>query len=123
MKYTLKIKDSRVFRYVFRKGSYYKGKYVVVHTCLTKFYEQSENDMNFFAVCVSKKNGNSVERNRVKRLAREIYRNEEKNLKKGHNYIIMYKKDIKGETINFKDIKEDIINCFKELDLYEKNDL
>ena len=121
MKYTLKIKDSRVFRYVFRKGSYAKGKYVVLHTCLTKFSENLQNNMNFFAVCVSKKNGNSVQRNRLKRLAREIYRNEKKKLKKGYNYIIMYKKDIKGKDINFYDIKEDIINCLKELDLYEEN--
>ncbi len=122
MKYTLRIKDNRVFKYIFRKGEYYKGEYVVVHSCKTKFAAESEDKTNFFAVCVSKKNGNSVERNRLKRYAREVYKIEETKLKKGYNYVIIYKKDTCAKNIDFNIIKEDIIYCFKELDLYDEID-
>ncbi len=119
MKYTLRIKNNKVFKYIFKKGDYSRGKYVVVHSCKTKFANEQEDSMNFFAVCVSKKNGNSVQRNKLKRLAREVYKQEEEKLKKGHNYIIMFKKDTLGKEVNFQVIKEDIIQCFEELNLYE----
>ncbi len=122
MKYTLRIKDNRVFKYIFRKGEYSKGEYVVVHSCKTKFSAESEDKTNFFAVCVSKKNGNSVERNRLKRYAREVYKIEETKLKKGYNFVIIYKKDTCAKNIDFNIIKEDIIYCFKELDLYDEID-
>lgn len=121
MKYTLRIKNNKVFKYIFKKGDYSRGKYVVVHSCKTKFGNELENSMNFFAVCVSKKNGNSVQRNKLKRFAREVYKQEEKKLKKGYNYIIMFKKDTLGKEVDFQIIKEDIIFCFEELDLYEDN--
>jgi ribonuclease P protein component len=121
MKYTLRIKKNKVFKYIFRKGEYSKGNYVVVHCCKTKLADEIENSMNFFAVCVSKKNGNSVQRNRLKRIAREVYKQEEQNLKKGYNYIIMFRKDTLGKLIDFNAIKEDIIYCFKELNLYDED--
>lgn len=121
MKYTLRIKDNRVFKYIFKKGEYSKGKYVVIHSCKTKFAVENEDSTNFFAVCVSKKNGNSVERNKLKRYAREVYKLEEENLKKGYNYVVIYKKDTNAKEVNFHLIKDDIIKCFEELGLYEEN--
>ncbi len=118
MKYTLRIKKNNVFKYIFKKGIYSKGNFVVVHVCKTKNFNQT-NTNNFFAVCVSKKNGNSVKRNRLKRLAREVYRQEEENLKRGYNIVIIYKKETLSDKVNFFTIKDDIINCFKDLDLYE----
>lgn len=116
MKYTLRIKKNRVFKYIFRKGEYFKGKYIVMHCCKTKYLDENRN---FFAVCVSKKNGNSVNRNKLKRLAREVYKEEEIKLKKNYNIVIMYKKDTIGKDIGYYLIKNDIINCFEALDLYE----
>ena len=118
MKYTLRIKQDKAFRYIFRKGNFSKGKYIVVHSCETKNSDDPES-LNFFAVCVSKKNGNSVQRNRLKRLARETYKQEESKLKHGQNIVIMFKKEKIGKEIDFFTIKDDIIKCFEELDLYE----
>lgn len=118
MKYTLRIKKNRVFKYIFRKGDYSKGNYIVVHSCKTKFADEPDSK-NFFAVCVSKKNGNSVDRNKLKRLAREVYKEEEISLKRGLNIVIMYKKDTSAKEVNYHLVKDDIKNCFKDLDLYE----
>lgn len=118
MKYTLKIKENRVFKYIFRKGDFAKGELLVVHSCKTKMASEPDAK-NFFAVCVSKKNGNSVGRNKLKRLAREVYKDEESLLKRGINVVVMYKKDTDAKEVNYNLVKNDILKCFKDLDLYE----
>ncbi|MDO4282187.1 MAG: ribonuclease P protein component [Clostridia bacterium] len=115
MKFTLRIKKNYVFKYVFKKGEYSKGDVLVVHICKTK----NENMRNFFAVCVSKKNGKSVHRNKMKRWAREVYKLQENQLKKNYNIIVVYKKSVVFDNINYSLVENDIINCFKELKLYE----
>lgn len=115
MKFTLRIKKNRVFKYVFKKGKYAKGKSIIVHICNTK----NNNMKNFFAVCVSKKNGKSVKRNKLKRWVREVYKIEEDKLKKNYNIIVVYKKSITFEDITYDIVKQDIVKCFKELELYE----
>lgn len=121
MKYTLRIKNKKVFKYVLRNGRYSRGEYVVVHISKTKFNNNDNinNGKNFFAVCVSKKNGNSVQRNKLKRWAREVYKIEEEKLKIGYNLIILYKKNTRVEETNFNILYEDLKECFSELDLYE----
>ena len=81
MKFTLRIKKSKTFKYILKKGKYVKGEFLTIHICKTKY----ENSINFFGVCVSKKNGNSVQRNKLKRWVREVYKSEEQKLKKGYN--------------------------------------
>ena len=113
MKYTLRIKKNKVFKYIFKKGEYAKGKYVVVHSCKTKMADEVEDSMNFFAVCVSKKNGNSVQRNRLKRIAREVYKQEEKFLKKlGIDYD---RNDFRGAMLPFGEYVKNPINKNKNL--------
>lgn len=114
MKNTLMIKKNKMLKYVLKKGRYYISKYVVVH-----YINNESKEKNYLAICVSKKNGISVHRNKLKRWARECYKNEEKSLKKGKDIIILYRKTTTIENIDFNVIKQDIIKCFKELDLYE----
>lgn len=115
MKFTLRIKKGKTFKYILRKGSYNSGKYLITHVCKTKY----DNNINFFGVCVSKKNGNSVERNKLKRWVREVYKNEENKLKKGYNIVFLYKKTTVIDNLNYNLIKEDIVKSLKELEIYE----
>lgn len=115
MKFTLRIKKGKTFKYILRKGSYNSGKYLITHVCKTKY----DNNVNFFGVCVSKKNGNSVERNKLKRWVREVYKNEENKLKKGYNIVFLYKKTTVIDNLNYNLIKEDIVKSLKELEIYE----
>ena len=114
MKFTLRIKDSRVFKYILRKGKYRKNKNICVH--ITK----NKGHFNYFGVCVSKKNGNSVNRNKLKRWAREVYKVNENSLKRGYNIVIIYMKNATVCDLNYNMLKEEIYSCFKELNLYEK---
>lgn len=119
MKSTLKIKKNNVFRYILKKGRYAKGNYIVVHVSDKKLIKNQLDDTNYLGICVSKKNGNSVNRNKLKRWVREVYKNEENKLKKHYSIVILFKKTCSFENVNYNKIVEDIRKCFKELDLYE----
>lgn len=116
MKFTLRLKKNRIFRYVLKKGKYSKsGKYLTLHYTKNKGNFSS----NFFGVCVSKKNGNSVCRNKLKRWAREAYKLEEYRLRRGVNIIFLYKKNVTVCDTDFHCIYDDFCTCLKEIELYE----
>src|SRR5574344_2842772 len=118
MKFTLIIKKNDAFRYILKNGKYSKGKYIVVHICKNIRLRNTIQGKNYIGICVSKKNGNSVNRNKLKRWAREVYKNEESKLNNNYSIVVLYKKKCTFELIDYKEVKTEMIKCFEELNLY-----
>lgn len=126
MKFTLSMKENKTFKYVLKKGKFAKGKYVNLYVLkINKKNNKVKIDLdklNYLGICVSKKNGNSVERNKLKRWAREVYKNNENLISKGYYIIVLYKKTTFVNNTNYNLLNEDILRCLKELNIYEIKD-
>lgn len=113
MKYTSSIKKKGTFKYLINKGKFSREKYLVVYLI------RNNKPNNVLGICVSKKNGISVHRNKMKRWVREVYKEQEIRLKKGLTLVIMYKKDTIIENLDYYKVKQDLISAFEKLDIYE----
>lgn len=88
---------------------------------ITIYYSFINKKYNTFGVCVSKKNGNSVSRNKIKRWVREVYKINEESLKKGLNIVFLVKKDVTFKNANYNELKLEIEKLLLEEKLYENN--
>jgi len=75
---------------------------------------------NLLGIAVSKKAGNSVYRNRIKRLIRENYRLLENSIKTGYTFVILWNKKLDKYDADFNIIKEDMENIFKKAKIIEE---
>lgn len=107
VKLTLPLKKNNEFMRVYNKGKFYAGRIIVIHSILNK------SCINRLGISVSKKAGNSVKRNRIKRLIRENYRLMENGLKTGFDIVFVYRNaDIIPQ---FKEFKKEMKYVFKKL--------
>ncbi len=107
-----RLKKKKEFKKVFDNQYVGYGKYMVL------LY--APNDLNYsrVGIIVSKKvSKKAVDRNRAKRLLREVFRLN-KNLIKNGDYILIARKNILG--IKLKDLQEDFINILKGKKLIER---
>ena len=125
---TVSIKEDRSFRRAYKKGIYSAGKKFSVFVI-----ENKNRDINRLGIVVSKKVGNSVQRNRVRRLVRECYRLSEPKLKTGYDVVISAreakraaptaKNKIKALSIpDFDTVSNELSWHFHKLSLYRGED-
>ena len=74
------------------------------------FFKRNDDNLKRCGFVVSKKTGNAVCRNRLKRLFREYYRQKEEYIKDGYDIIFVAKKTAgeKYKELKFEDIRKDL---------------
>lgn len=93
------------FSAIYNKGKSVGDRYVVL------FYKKNHLPYNRTGFLASKKVGNSVHRNRARRLMRESYRLMKDNLPTGYDFIIIARNTISDKKFN--DVDKSLKSAFK----------
>lgn len=111
MKNTIMIKKNYEFKNLFSKGKFYYGEYIHM------YIKKGTGTQNKLGIAVSKKQGKAVQRNRIKRLIRENYKNFEEKFEKGTNILIVINKKQEIKEISYKNIEENFISTLKKANI------
>ncbi len=100
-----------------RKGSeiagVFKSPNSVKNSCMKIILCRNRLEWNRIAVTFIKGYGNSVERNRTKRIVKEIYRNNKERISVGHDFIfLVFKRDI-----TYREIEKSFFSLLKNAGL------
>ena len=101
------------FDNVYKKGRSVGDKYVVI------FYIKNHRDINRTCFLASKKVGNSVTRNRARRLLRESYRLMKDSLPAGYDVIIIARNTIAGRK--FQEVDRSLRRAFTRAGLLKED--
>lgn len=99
------------FTSIYKRGKSIGERYIVL------FYKKNHLSYNRTAFLASKKVGNSVQRNRARRLMRESYRNLNGQLKDGYDMIFIARNSINEKKQ--RDVDISMKNAVKKAKLYQ----
>ena len=114
MKHTESLKKNRDFQNVYKKGTSFANRYLVMYV--------SDNglEMNRVGISVSKKVGNSVVRHRVKRLIKEAYRLQEEKFHRGLDVVIIAR--VSAKDISFEKTESALLHLGRLHQIVESDD-
>ena len=99
-----KIKKNNDFNLIYNNSRKIYTRYAII------FIRENGNKDRKFGFVASKKTGNAVKRNRIKRLFREFVRNNHEKFESNKDYVFVGKAILKDNIIdlNYKDFEKDL---------------
>lgn len=101
------INDNLYFKKIYKAGKSYVTKYLVIY-----YYKKSDKNLpSRFGYTVTKKIGNAVKRNRVRRLIKEAVRLNIGAFNQNFDYIIVAR--VRCNTASYKEVNDTLLNFLK----------
>ncbi len=107
-----RLRKRRDFNYVYKKGKSVANQYLVL------VYRRSGLYITRVGFSVSKKFGNSVKRNRIRRQLKEIYRKRIPYVKEGFDLIFVVRKN--ARDVEFSKLEEAVDNLLKRAGIFKE---
>jgi len=101
------------FKRLYNKGKSAASKYVAVYCA------RNRTAINKLGITVSTKLGGAVQRNRIRRRLKEIYRLSEKSLRTGYNIVLVARQA--SRDAKWKDLESSVLYLFKKLGLTQSD--
>ena len=105
MKYSESLKKNRDFQLVYRNGTSFANRYLVMYVL------KNQLNRNRIGISVSKKVGNSVVRHHLTRLIRESYRLNEEKFACGYDMIVIVR--VSGKEQGFRSLESALLHLGK----------
>ncbi len=109
---TYTIKKNYEFKRTLDKGKFYGSNTIQI------FIKQNNKKINRIGIAISTKVGKAVKRNRIKRLIREVYRDNNKSIKQGYDFVVLWNKKTAIEEANYYNIKDSMKKILERAELY-----
>ena len=109
MKFTTSLKKNHEFKRLYNKGK------SAASQCAVVYCRRNGKAENRLGVTVSTKIGGAVQRNRVRRRLKEIYRLHEEQLTPGHDVIIVAR--VRSRFAGFQELESSVLSLFGKLNI------
>ena len=112
MKKSFRVKREKDFKVIFKDGTSFANRKFVVY--------QLENQQNHFRVglSVSKKLGNAVTRNQIKRRIRHILQSVKGSLVEHVDFVVIARKGV--ETLEYAEMEKNLLHVLKLSKIYQE---
>lgn len=107
-----RLKKNVEFKNVYKKGKSIPDKFVVIYLC------KNTSNVTRVGFTASKKVGNSVKRNKARRLMKETFRKNSDNIKTGYDIVFIARVAI--INANYFDVEKSISRVMKKAKIYKK---